>query len=133
FGNYFEPFLGSGAILGTLAPENGIGSDNFGPLIEIWRTLRENPKKLTRWYSERWHQMMAGDKVKEYERIKAAYNANTNESDLLLLCRSYYGGVVRFRKADGYMSTPYRIHAPISPTKFSDRVSICYRITLSTE
>ena len=133
FGNYFEPFLGSGAILGTLAPENGIGSDNFGPLIEIWRTLRENPKKLTRWYSERWHQMMAGDKVKEYERIKAAYNANPNGADLLFLCRSCYGGVVRFRKADGYMSTPCGIHAPIPPSEFSDRVSIWHARTLGTD
>jgi len=31
------------------------------------------------------------------------------------LCRACYGGVVRFRKADGYMSTPVGIHDPILP------------------
>ncbi|MEN6575631.1 MAG: DNA adenine methylase, partial [Phycisphaerales bacterium] len=42
--------------------------------------------------------------------------------DLLFLCRSCYGGVVRFRQADGYMSTPCGIHNPISPEAFSKRV-----------
>src|SRR6266581_2302098 len=133
FANYLEPFLGSGAVLGTLAPENGTGSDSFGPLIEIWRALREDPKKLARWYSERWHQMMSGDKVKEYERIKEAYNADPNGADLLFLCRSCYGGVVRFRKADGYMSTPCGIHAPIPPKSFSARVDEWQRRTHGTE
>ncbi len=133
FANYLEPFLGSGAVLGTLAPENGTGSDSFGPLIESWRALREDPKKLARWYSERWHQMMSGDKVKEYERIKEAYNADPNGADLLFLCRSCYGGVVRFRKADGYMSTPCGIHAPIPPGEFSQRVRIWHTRTLGTE
>lgn len=132
FGNYFEPFLGSGAVLGTLAPKKGIGSDCFAPLIEIWHTLRENPKKLVRWYGERWQQMMAGDKGKEYERIKASYNANPNGADLLFLCRSCYGGVVRFRKLDGYMSTPCGIHQPIPPSQFAERVKAWHARTSGT-
>jgi DNA adenine methylase len=39
FGTYFEPFLGSGAVLGTLSPKSAVGSDVFRPLAEIW-TLR---------------------------------------------------------------------------------------------
>ena len=34
-GTYFEPFLGSGALLGTLAPKKAFASDVFEPLIEI--------------------------------------------------------------------------------------------------
>ena len=66
--------------------------------------------------------MMAGDKVEEYEKIKASYNANPNGADLLFLCRSCYGGVVRFRKADGFMSTPCGIHTPIDADSFAARV-----------
>lgn len=92
FGTYFEPFLGSGAILATLAPERAVGSDSFKPLIEIWQALKDDPQMLKHWYTERWDAMMSGEKVTEYERIKASYNANPNGADLVFLCRSCYGG-----------------------------------------
>ena len=122
FGTYFEPFLGSGGILGTLVPKVAIASDSFQPLIEIWQTLKHSPEKLKDWYRERREKMANGDKVKVYEQIKASYNKNPNGADLLFLTRSCYGGVVRFRKADGYMSTPCGIHDPILPESFSRRV-----------
>lgn len=124
FRTYREPFLGSGAVLGTLVPSRGWGSDSFEPLMEIWNCLHEAPDTLVRWYSERWNQMNKGDKVEEYERIKASYNARPNGADLLFLSRTCYGGVVRFRKCDGYMSTPCGPHSPVSPESFSERVHI---------
>lgn len=133
FGTYFEPFLGSGAIVATLAPERAVGSDSFKPLMEIWQALKNDPHTLKQWYSQRWHAMMSGDKVTEYERIKASYNANPNGADLVFLCRSCYGGVVRFRQADGYMSTPCGSHTPISPSSFSQRVNAWHQRTLGTE
>src|SRR5208337_5088008 len=67
---YREPFLGSGAVLGTLAPESAVGSDSFKPLIEIWQTLRDDPGRLKQIYADRWNALKRGDKVEEYERIK---------------------------------------------------------------
>lgn len=122
FNAFHEPFLGSGAVLATVAPRIGYGSDSFAPLMEIWQALRCRPEVLKKWYSERWHLMMSGDKVEAYERIKASYNQSPNGADLVFLCRSAYGGVVRFRKADGYMSTPCGAHRPITPSAFAHRV-----------
>ena len=122
FGTYFEPFLGSGGILGTLIPNVAIASDSFEPLIQIWQTLKDSPETLKEWYQVRWERMSKGSKVEIYEQIKASYNKNPNGADLLFLTRSCYGGVVRFRKADGYMSTPCGIHNPISPQSFACRV-----------
>jgi DNA adenine methylase len=122
-GRYFEPFIGSGAVLATLAPVDALGSDNFLPLIEIWSMLHRDPVTLKAWYAERWHRFKsAKDKVSGYESIKASYNSKPNGADLLFLCRSCYGGVVRFRQSDGYMSTPCGIHDPISPESFGLRV-----------
>jgi DNA adenine methylase len=127
FGTYFEPFLGSGGVLGTLTPKNAIASDTFAPLMEIWQTLKKSPEILEEWYRDRWQRMKNGDKVTVYEEIKASYNTNPNGADLLFLTRSSYGGVVRFRKADGYMSTPCGVHTPISPESFSRRVGIWHK------
>lgn len=133
FGTYVEPFVGSGAVLATLAPTKGRASDIFKPLMEIWYALRSEPETLRRWYAVRWHAAMEGDKVTEYERIKASYNANPNGADFLFLCRACYGGVVRFRKKDGHMSTPCGPHTPISPESFHLRVEEWHRRTAGTD
>jgi len=133
FQTYFEPFLGSGGVLATLAPAHAVASDTFKPLIEIWQTLHDDPRQLKQWYADRWHAMMTGDKTAEYERIKTSYNAEPNGADFVFLCRSCYGGVVRFRMGDGYMSTPCGAHRPISPESFSRRVDEWYRRTIGAE
>jgi DNA adenine methylase len=122
YGTYYEPFLGSAAVLATLQPKRAVGSDRFGPLMEIWQTLHRDPRALKRWYRERYDRLMSGEKVAEYERIKASYNRKPNGADLLFLCRSCYAGVVRFRQADGHMSTPCGPHNPVPPEAFAERV-----------
>lgn len=119
---YYEPFLGSGAVLATLAPECAVGSDAFKPLIEIWQTLRDDPERLIGWYGERRQLCEDVGKREAFEKIKASYNAAPNAADFLFITRSCYGGVVRFRKADGYISTPCGAHTPISVSSFSGRV-----------
>ncbi|WP_417482481.1 DNA adenine methylase [Maricaulis sp.] len=121
---YYEPFLGSGAVLAHLAPKKAIASDAFGPLIEIWQKLHDDPEEVVRWYSDR-HALVAGmGKVEAYEAVKASYNASPNGADLLFLSRVCYGGVVRFRKADGFMSTPCGPHRPMPPENFAERARI---------
>jgi len=132
FNRYFEPFVGSGAVLGTLAPREGFASDVFRPLIEIWQTLREDPETLKDWYSERWGRLKTSEKTVVYEAVKASYNDRPNAADLLFLSRSCYGGVVRFRQADGYMSTPCGVHAPMPPSKFAKRVDLWRERTRGT-
>lgn len=132
-GAYIEPFLGGGGVLGTLNHVQAIGSDVFAPLIEIWRSLHDDPTQVKRWYTERWRRAMDGDKVQEYERIKADYNNSPNGADLLFLCRACYGGVVRFRQADGFMSTPCGVHNPISPDSFGRRVDLWHQRTSGTQ
>jgi len=53
-GTYFEPFLGGGAVLGTLKPSKAVASDVFPTLIEIWQELHDAPENLKRWYADRW-------------------------------------------------------------------------------
>lgn len=132
FNRYFEPFLGSGAMLATITPKMGIGSDTFEPLIEIWRTLKENPDQLIKWYADRRNLITFESKEEVYNQIKASYNKQPNGADFLFLSRACYGGVIRFRKVDNYMSTPCGAHMPISESAFRDRVKIWHERIVNT-
>jgi DNA adenine methylase len=101
--------------------------------MEIWITLHQRPQEVKAWYRERSNRVAIDGKERVYEQIKADYNKAPNGADLLFLCRACYGGVVRFRKVDGYMSTPCGVHEPVSPTSFDDRVDQWYRRTQGTE
>ncbi len=122
-GVFYDVFLGGGSVLATVAPKQGVGSDVFPPLVEIWNMLKSDPSRLKRWYADRHRRFVeASDRKQQYERVKAAYNARPNGADLLFLCRSCYAGIVRFRKSDGYMSTPIGPHNPIPAAAFAKRV-----------
>ncbi len=132
FERYVEPFLGSGAVLGRLAPNVALASDAYGPLMEIWTTLQINPSRVKQWYADRYDRFACGNKRDEYERVKAEFNRSPNGADLLFLSRSCYGGVIRFRKRDGYMSTPVGVHTPMRPESFAERVDTWHASVGST-
>ena len=132
-GTYYEVFLGSGSVLATVAPERAVGADSFAPLVEIWQTVKANPRLVKAWYEDRWAYAMAGDRRERYEEIKASYNTCANAADFLFLTRSCYAGIVRFRKRDGYMSTPVGAHQPIAPSAFAERVDEWSRRIQGTE
>lgn len=122
FNTFYEPFIGSGAVMATVAPNIGVGSDAFLPLIEIWQQLKSDPEGLVDWYAENRNKLNTENKKEVYESVKAAFNEKHNGKDFLFLTRACYGGIVRFRKSDGYMSTPCGPHTPISVDSFAKRV-----------
>jgi len=46
FNRYIEPFLGSGAVFFSMAPNDGILSDINGELINLYRVIRDEPVAL---------------------------------------------------------------------------------------
>jgi len=120
---YREPFIGSGAVLATVAPDRALASDALAPLIDLYQLVLSDPESLIDGYGSRWHTLMAGDKAKEYRQIRCAYNASPNPHDLLFLSRSCYGGVIRFSRK-GEMNTPCGAHRPVSPDSFRQRVAL---------
>jgi len=125
YGTYHEPFLGSGAVLGTVAPPRAKASDACAPLIDIWNLVHRDPDHLADSYRERWHEFMS-DRAGTYERVRERFNRKHNPEDLFFLARTCYAGIIRFR-TDGYMSTPIGPHRPVPPD------SVAYRIQLWAE
>lgn len=118
---YVEPFVGTGAVLSTLAPDRAIASDTLTPLIEIWKLLQDNPGRLISYY-----EAVIADfnraRQETYTEILERYNRSPNGLDLLIISRTCYGGVVRFTRG-GKISTPIGPHIPIPPEAFSERVA----------
>lgn len=131
FENYYEPFLGSGAVMAELLLhdatkiyphfKHAYGSDVLPFLIDIFNLTKDDPVSLASYYSKEIEDYYNRPEEK-YEEIRDRFNANHNPYDFLLLSRTCYSGVIRFRKADGYMSTPKGPHNPISPESFEKRV-----------
>lgn len=133
FDTYIEPFVGSGAVLGTLAPQRALAGDAFAPLIEIWTALRDDPQRVIDWYAERRAMIEQIGKEATYLQVRASYNKHANGADFLFLSRACYGGVVRFRKSDGYMSTPCGVHTPIPVSSFATRALEWHQRVAGTE
>lgn len=123
-GTYYEPFIGSGAVLAALAPKRAVAGDAFKPLVEIWQQLHVDVETVIGWYAERHALIAPMGKKEAYEHVLANYNRGANGADLLFLSRVCYGGVVRFRKSDGYMSTPCGPHTPMPVKNFAERARI---------
>lgn len=133
FNDYYEPFLGSGAVMAQLLEadrsrmyphfEHAYGSDLLPFLIEIFQIVKADPSKLTDYYDKEISKYYENpDEC--YLQIRDRFNTDHNALDFCLLSRTCYSGVIRFRKADGYMSTPRGPHKPIAPSTFSKRLNI---------
>lgn len=132
FNNYYEPFLGSGAVMAELLYSDSTkmfphfnhayGSDILPFLIEVFNYVKDNPTQLTDYYNHHITEYYENPQLK-YDEIRDRFNQNHNALDFCLLSRTCYSGVIRFRKADGYMSTPIGPHKPISPQTFQKRVN----------
>lgn len=132
FNNYYEPFLGSGAVLAELISQSyeriipsfnhAFGSDILPFLIGIFNLVKDTPNELTDYYSEEISKYYLSPET-QYDIIRERFNNNPNPYDFCLLSRTCYSGIIRFRKNDGYMSTPRGPHKPISPNEFQNRVT----------
>ena len=123
WGVYHEPFLGSGGVLGTLAPERAYASDVLPPLMEIWELLESDPARLVANYAKYRDRIDAGEAKEDvYRTALESFNESPNGADFVFLTRACYGGVVRFRRNDGAMSTPCGAHTPVSTASFGKRV-----------
>lgn len=134
---YYEPFLGSGAVLATLANMNqegmirrfnqAVGSDILPFLIDIFNYVKDDPDTLIEHY-RRNIENYNENREENYLAIRERFNQDFNALDFAVLTRTCYSGIVRFRRRDGYMSTPIGPHNPISPESFENRVRIWHEL-----
>ncbi|MCL2851758.1 MAG: Dam family site-specific DNA-(adenine-N6)-methyltransferase [Defluviitaleaceae bacterium] len=131
FNRYFEPFLGSGAVLGELLNydlnklfprfNRAYASDVLPFLVDIFNLVKNDPQSLVQYYKNEITAYYE-DPNSVYDATLQRFNKIPNAYDFCVLSRTCYSGVIRFRKTDGHMSTPRGPHNPIKPQTFEQRV-----------
>lgn len=136
---YFEPFLGSGAVLATLSNmkinsltptttyKQAIASDILAQLVQIFDYVKDDPETLISYYRDHIEHYEE-DRESNYLTIRENFNRSRSPLDFALLTRTCYSGIIRFRKSDGYMSTPVGPHKPIPPIEFEKRVKLWHTL-----
>ncbi len=141
---YYEPFIGSGAMLPFRHTEYAVAGDVVKELIDLWNVIRDEPKEVGAEYKKRWDKLQAQGHTAYYE-VRDSFNSTRNPHDLLFLSRTCVNGLIRFNKDGGFNNSLHHsrpgvhpdslaslIHMWSSIVKKVDFVCQDYRETLST-
>lgn len=97
------------------------------PLIQVFEYVKNDPQTLIEHY-RKCIEKFNKNREETYLEVRERFNKTRNPLDFAVLSRTCYSGVIRFRKSDGYMSTPIGPHKPIPPESFEIRVKIWHEL-----
>lgn len=107
---FVEPFVGAGAILLGLKPQNAVISDSNLDLITLWRTVRDKPEALVNLATL---SIQSITDTKSYNSARERYNRISATDDplaksalLLALNRTCFNGLYRVNR-NGEFNVPY--------------------------
>ena len=116
FKRYYEPFVGGGSIAYAVSPNNGICGDICEPLINLWRLIQSDYKKLFEQYKAHWERLQYEGYLVFYE-IRDNYNKNQASTDLLFLSRTCVNGLIRFNKNGEFNNSLHHTRKGIEPNR----------------
>ena len=109
FNNYFEPFVGGGALFFAIQPANAILSDANNELINTYTMIRDNIDNLitdlmkhenTESY---YYSIRNLDRTEQFNNLTAIERA----SRFIFLNRTCFNGMYRVNKKKNYFNVPY--------------------------
>lgn len=137
---YIEPFLGGGSVMylaKNKAQEGSICSDIYGPLIELWDLIKNDPYLLVSTYKEQW--TILNDELdkyyadssenkssknipKTYYDIRDSFNQSPNALDLNFILRTCVNGIVRFNQKGEFNNSFHLSRRGMRPQTFEKNV-----------
>ena len=114
---YFEPFLGGGALLYMLGRPGAVGADIYGPLIDFWNLVRDDPDYLVEDYTKQWA-MLQSDLPHYFYIVRDRFNSLHRPEDLNLLMRTCVNGIVRFSKNGQFNNSFHLSRKGMRPESF---------------
>ncbi len=106
--NYFEPFIGGGAVLFHLQPKNAVINDFNTELINVYETIKNNlPELITDLKkhennSDYFYQIRGLDRTEEFKKLTSIERA----SRVIYLNKTCFNGLYRVNNA-GEFNTPF--------------------------
>lgn len=101
---YFEPFVGGGAVFFALQPKRAVLSDSNSELVNTYRIVRDNPKKLLEAlkkhkYEKDYYYQIREQDPKELSSVEAA-------ARMIFLNRTGFNGLYRVN-SKGKFNVPF--------------------------
>lgn len=116
FGTYYEPFVGGGSVLYAVNPQRAVCGDICGPLISLWKRIKESPDDVAAEYKTRWEQLQReGSEV--YYEVRERFNKVKDPDDLLFLSRTCVNGLIRFNSKGDFNSPFHHTRNGITPER----------------
>lgn len=106
--NYYEPFIGGGAVFFDLQPKNAVINDFNAELINVYKTIKENPEelisdlKIHKNESEYFYDLRALDREDNFENLSNIKKA----SRVIYLNKTCYNGLYRVNNS-GEFNSPF--------------------------
>lgn len=110
FNKYFEPFVGAGAVIFSLLPDNAVINDLNSELINVYKVIKEQPDELIELLKEHtnnnskeyFYRIREMDRQAGYEKLSNVFKA----SRTIYMNKTAYNGLYRVNKA-GQFNTPW--------------------------
>lgn len=111
---YYEPFVGSGAMLPFAIANRCVAGDIIPELIDLWNRIKVDPLRVANEYKKRWEKLQSeGQSV--YYQIRDKFNLTKNCYDFLFLTRTCVNGLIRYNQ-QGEFNNSFHLSRPgISP------------------
>ncbi|PIR56855.1 MAG: DNA adenine methylase [Parcubacteria group bacterium CG10_big_fil_rev_8_21_14_0_10_41_35] len=119
---YFEPFLGSGAILGHLKPKKAVCSDVNKPLIDLWNKIKDNPEIVTSSYKKRW-EVLQDEGHTFFYKIRDSFNKKQSPLDFLFLTRTCVNGLIRYNQRGEFNNSLHHTRKGMNPESLGRIIS----------
>jgi len=115
--NYFEPFVGGGAMMPYAKASKGYAGDIIPELIELWKKIKENPEEVASEYEKRWKSLQE-EGVEVYYRVRDSFNSTRNCYDFLFLTRTCVNGMIRYNDKGEFNNSFHLSRPGINPDSF---------------
>ena len=121
-GVLYEPFAGSGALTIAAAARNVAKqyrmSDTLAPLVDIWRSILEDPEGLADAYERAWEGQLEEDPTAHFNRVRDEFNeGQAGPAALLYLLARCVKNSPRFNQDGAFNQSPDKRRRGMRPSK----------------